>query len=122
MYELLHRKMTNFHVVFSIYGVIVHEMITIGSFTAYNFEDYKKFFTENSFESENQLQSHFEKQEKSNYLTLEVEAKSPDRAIELARKDFELFECIAKFWLMDSHLFDVGIFHYNEWIIKKICF
>ena len=60
----------------------------------------KKFFTENSFESENHLQSHFEKQEKSNYLTLEVESKSPDRTIELARKNFELFECIAKFWDM----------------------
>ena len=28
---------------------------------------------------------------------------SPDRAIALARKNFELFECIAKFWLM-AHL------------------
>ena len=83
--------MTTFHVAFPIYGVIVPEIIQIGPFTAYNFEDYKKFFTENSFESENHLQSHFEKQEKSNYLTLEVESKSPDRAIELARKNFELF-------------------------------
>ena len=118
-YELLNRKMTTFHVVFPIYGVIVPEITKIGQFTAYNFEDYKKFFTENSFESENHLQSHFDKKEKSNYLTLEVEAKSPDRAIELARKDFELFECIAKFWLMDSPLFDVGIFYYNEWTIKN---
>lgn len=117
--ELLNRKMTTFHVVFPVYGVIVSEITKIGQFTAYNYEDYKKFFTENSFESENHLQSHFEKNDKANYLTLEVEAKSPDRAIELARKDFELFECIAKFWLMDSPLFDVGIFHYNEWIIKN---
>ena len=117
--ELQNRKMTTFHVVFPIYGVIVPEITHIGQFTAYNFEDYKKFFTENSFTSENHLQSHFEKQEKSSYLTLEVKAKSPDRAIEWAIKDFELFECIAKFWLMDSPIFDVGIFHYNKWTIKN---
>lgn len=118
-YELLNRKMTIFHVVFPIYGVIVPESITIGPFTAYNFEDYKKFFTENSFESENSLHLHFEKNDKTNYLTLEVEAKSPDRAIELARKDFELFECIAQFWLMDHPHYDVGIFRYVEWNEKN---
>lgn len=117
--ELLSRKMTTFHVVFPIYGVIVPAITKIGQFTAYNFEDYKKFFTENSFESENHLQSHFDKKEKANYLTLEVEAKSPDRAIELARKDFELFECIANFWLMDHPHYDVGIFRYVEWNEKN---
>lgn len=112
--ELINKKIYNYYVTFPIYGVVINEPVQLGLFSAYNSSDYGKFVVENfNIPREQVVQLSLLKKE-LNYLVINsVEAKNSQRAIELARPYFELFESVAKFCLYGDDRFDVGIFNYN---------
>ena len=111
--ELLSRKMQSYYVAFPIYGIIVPKITKLGAFTAFNSSDYKKFIIENnSIAGKHILQFLFIK-DNLNYLVLSIKSRDTQRAIEVAKPHFELFEYAAKFWLQGDKHFDIGIFNYN---------
>ena len=114
---LLNRKMQRYIILYPIYGAIVDQITKIGPFTAYNLNLHKNVFLENigitEEEELNDIILGLQNGE-SNYLMLPAEAKDGNRAIELTKPYFELFEYAAKFWLHDSNGFDIGIFRYRE--------
>ena len=115
--ELLKREMITYDVVFPLYGVTIEKITPIGLFTAYNTDGYKNFVKNKVFAEEILREPLFE--DEANYLVLQIKAKDPGRATELAKPHFELFEYIAKFWLNNSRNFDIGIFKYKKWKIEK---
>ena len=115
--NLLKKAMTNYDVVFPLYGVTIDKITPIGLFTAYNADDYKNFVKSKDIAEEILCETLFK--EGANYLMLQIQAKDFSRAIELARPYFELFEYIAKFWLNNSRNFDIGIFGYKKWKVEK---
>ena len=115
--KLLKKELTDYDVVFPLYGVTIDKITPIGLFTAYNANDYKNFVKSKGITEEILRETLFK--EGANYLMLQIQAKDFSRAIELARPYFELFEYIAKFWLNNSLNFDIGIFEYKKWKIAK---
>lgn len=112
--ELINKKIHNYCVTFPIYGVVINEPVQLGLFDAYNSSDYRKFIAENFHIPDEQVAQLSLLKGELNYLVINsVEAKDFQRAIELARPCFELFECVAKFCLYGDDRFDVGIFNYN---------
>ena len=116
--ELSQRKMVSYNVVFPLYGVIVDNVTQISSFTAYNATDYKKFIEKDIMPKENIL-AFVSFDEDANYLVFSITASEADRAIDLARPYFELFEYVAKFWIRDSRDLSVGVFRYKKWHTEK---
>lgn len=116
--ELFQGKRINYNIVFPLYGVIVDNVTQISSFTAYNATDYKEFIEKDIMSKENIL-TFVSFDEDENYLVFSIKAREADRAIELAKPYFELFEYIAKFWIPDSLNLSVGIFRYKKWYTEK---
>ena len=109
--EILNKQISEYYVCFPIYGLNVNETTEFGAFKLFNATDYQKFLMENNF-SFNEVNTDL------NYLMMTISAKDYNRAIELSRPYFELFEYAAKFilhFLPAQKYFDVGIFRYNDW-------
>ena len=118
--NLLNREDIAYDVFTPIYGVEIDKITKIGNFTAYNYADFKNLMENNSASPEDALPSIFDEEagNEFNYLKISVNAKSAQRATELAKPQFELFECVAKF--LTSGMFgfsdsvDIGIFNYKK--------
>lgn len=115
--KIIRREMTTYDIVFPLYGVTVDKVTQISLFTAYNANDYKILLKSRT--SNEKILPDLLFEDETNYLVLQIKAKDPGRATELARPYFELFEYIAKFWLNNSRNFDIGIFNYKKWKIEK---
>lgn len=115
--NLLRKEMTDYEVIFPLYGVTIDQTTPIGLFTAYNTDDYMSFIKDKNLGEEIMREPLFG--DSANYLTLQIKAKDSGRAVELARPYFELFEYIVKFWLNNSKNFDVGIFKYKKWKMES---
>ena len=107
--------LTTYHIIFPIYGVIVNDDISIGSFIAYNTEGYRRFLANYQHVSVADLEKFSILKDGMNFLRYDIKAKDPNRARELSLPIFELFEYAAKFLLWDSQLYDIGIFNYRAW-------
>lgn len=118
--NLLNREEITYDVFTPLYGVEINEITKIGNFTAYNYADFTNLMKNRSTSPEDVPSSIFdaEADNKFNYLKISVNAKSAQRATELAKPQFELFGCVAKFltsWMFGfSDNMDVGIFNYKK--------
>ena len=114
--DLLNKPIQDYKVVFPIYGLVISKATQLGMFSAYNSSDYRKFIAEHVNIAAEQIANLSLVKDDLNYLVLfPVKAKDIQRAIELAKPHFKLFEYVAKFWIYDNDNFDIGIFNYNEW-------
>lgn len=114
--QLTSAQEKTYNVVYPIFGIYpVKEVVRINPFRIYNINLHKKALIEDTNIPEykfGRISSDF--QESENYLLLPICANEPDRAMELARSWFELFENIAKFCLYNSQDYDIGIFNYKK--------
>lgn len=117
--ELLSYELQEFTVLHPIYGTIVNDVTQMGPFVAYNLEAHHEILKQRLGMSEEVFSHFFTKRDVGNYLSLPIMAKKSSRAMELARKRFELFEDIAKFWLGGAEHYDIGIFNYKGFRSEK---
>lgn len=111
--DLLNRKMESFTVCYPIYGVIVDSIVEIGPFFACNIKHHQQELQERLGIQNIQRWKMFSDNILEVYLFTSIQAKESERAQELARGKFELFENIAKFCLLGASQSDIGIFNYN---------
>lgn len=118
--NLLNRDVIAYDVFAPLYGMRINKITKIGNFTAYNYADFTNLVKSHSASLEDVSHLIFdeEAEEEFNYLKISVNAKSAQRATELAKPQFELFECVAKFltsWMFGfSDSVDIGVFNYKK--------
>lgn len=106
---------------FPVYGLILDKSIQVGPFTLYSKQDFIEYLQGLSKAARNAMEESAEKNKSLYWITKKVKANSGQRAQELSRPYFELFEHVARFFLQDTTRHDIGIFKFKSWEIRYGC-